>query len=190
MPEQQTMRCLFKNFAGLLAYPTAELPGQVAECLALVSPLSGEAASRLASFQQFVAQTTRARLEEVYTGTFDLQVMCYPYVGYQLFGESYKRGAFMVGLKAQYRQYGFAVENELPDHLAVVLSFLAVIDDAGLCRSVVVEGLTPALAKMWRGLEGKDTPYGNLISGLLSLLTAVYPEVADEAGATLAREEA
>ena len=39
------------------------------------------------------------KLQEVYSGFFDLNSICHPYIGYQLFGENYKRSIFLVELK-------------------------------------------------------------------------------------------
>lgn len=82
-------------FAGILEYPKPDLPDRVRECVALLSSVNPEAVTRLQGFRAFVEQTSLVRLEEIYATTFDLQVVCYPYVGYQLFGESYKRGVFI-----------------------------------------------------------------------------------------------
>jgi nitrate reductase assembly molybdenum cofactor insertion protein NarJ len=36
---------------------------------------------------EFAGSTPASRLEEIYTGTFDLNLVCFPYPGYHLFGE-------------------------------------------------------------------------------------------------------
>ncbi|MET0112525.1 MULTISPECIES: Nitrate reductase, delta subunit (fragment) [Limnospira] len=46
----------------------------------------------LADFVQFLQNTPTPNLEEIYTSTFDLNPTCYPYLGYQLFGDGYQRG--------------------------------------------------------------------------------------------------
>ncbi len=55
-----------------------------------------QAAPLLHEFHDFVEHASPACLEELYTGAFDLQAVCSPYVGDQLFGNSYKRGLFMI----------------------------------------------------------------------------------------------
>ena len=174
------MRRAFGLFAGMLEYPGPDLPARVDECLPLVSEASPGAAERLDKFRAFVGDTPADLLEELYTGTFDLQMVSYPYVGYQLFGESYKRGAFMVGLKEQYRGVGLSEGNELPDHLAVVLRFLAVLEDVEAREELVRYCLIPALGKMSGSFEGKENPYGQVILALLVLLRELYPAVAND----------
>lgn len=135
--------------AEMLEYPQSDLTEPVRECQGLVSLDNPEAAAHLGEFHDFVAATPLGRLQEVYTGTFDLNAACDPYLGFHIFGESYKRSAFMVGLKERYRAHGFTIENsELPDHVAVVLRFLASCDDATLTGEIVHEALLPVLQKM------------------------------------------
>ncbi len=141
-------RAILSLFADLLDYPRPGLMGAVRKCAALVAPHNPEAGMLLRAFCAFVQQTPPGHLEEVYTGTFDLDAACHPYVGYHLFGESYKRSVFLLELKQRYRAQGFAVENELPDHLVVLLRFLAQSDDAPLVREIICQAMLPALERM------------------------------------------
>lgn len=154
-----TERRLFQGFARLLDYPQPGLVEAARECEALVSQLvppsisadegGGDAAVLLRAFRTFAETTPLERLEEVYSSTFDLDPACHPYVGYHLLGESYKRSVFLLELKARYRARGFDVPgNELADHLAVMLRFLAVNEDRGLAGEIIQEALRPALDRM------------------------------------------
>jgi nitrate reductase molybdenum cofactor assembly chaperone NarJ/NarW len=161
----------FRLFAGLLEYPTADLDRQARECYDLLSPAGSPAAVPLQSFCRQVRETSPARLEELYTRTFDLQAVCSPYVGYQLFGESYKRGMFMARLNEGYRERGFSAGSELPDHVAVVLRFLALGAEDEFSRALQAEGLVPALAKMAQALRcPSDNPYAEVIDALALIL--------------------
>lgn len=164
-------------FAELLQYPGPRLVEHAKECMKLLAGTSQEATSRLHSFLDFVQGAPAGRLEEIYSGTFDLQVVCYPYVGYQLFGESYKRGAFMVALKERYRIYGLSEGNELPDHLGLVLRYLAVLEDDAECEELARQCLIPALEKMASGFRDKDNPYREIICALLLQLQDSYPQL-------------
>lgn len=141
-------RTILSLFADMLEYPRPGLSEAAQECAALVTPQNPEAGTRLLGFCAFVEQTPLGRLEEVYTGTFDLDAACHPYVGYHLFGESYRRSVFLLELKERYRAHGFVMEHELPDHLAVLLRFLAISDDAALTGEIIHEALLPALERM------------------------------------------
>jgi nitrate reductase delta subunit len=164
---------LYRLFADILEYPTPDLPRQVKACAGLLAAVNPEAAVLLDSFRAFVEQTPLPQLEELYTHTFDLQVVCYPYVGYQLFGESYKRGAFLARLNEGYREHDFTAGNELPDHVAVVLRFLALGETGDFGRTLLWEGLIPALEKMAQTFgEDGGHPYRHVIQTLLLALRA------------------
>ncbi len=106
-----------------------------------------QALEPLRAFRAYVEATGLAALEETYSGFFDLNPLCHPYVGYHLFGETYKRSVFLLGLKE--RAGGFASDGaELPDRVSVVLRFLARSADETLNRELVDEGLLPALERM------------------------------------------
>ena len=168
--EKDTAGQLYDLFADLLAYPTPAIQAQAAVCLAQLRKSHPQSAAALERFSQIAGQLSTARLEELYTGTFDMQPLCYPYVGYQLFGESYKRGAFMAQLNEAYHAFGYDAGNELPDHVALILRFLG-LDSANrqgnFCQALLKEGLLPALVKMRQAFgEPSENPYASLLAAL------------------------
>ena len=138
----------FQLFGELLDYPKPGLCAMAREAEALVAARNPDAARLLAAFAEFAAETPLGQLEEIYTGVFELNAQCHPYVGYQLFGETYKRSVFLLGLKERYAAQGFAVEHELPDHLVPMLRFLSVCDAPEVIDELVRDALAPAIAKM------------------------------------------
>jgi nitrate reductase delta subunit len=159
MVSDSVERRIVQLFAQLLEYPQPGLAEAAQECEVLLAPGNPEAATRLRQFRTFVEATPLSRVEELYTSTFDLDATCHPYVGYHLFGESYKRSVFLVGLKERYRSHRFAgPENELADHLAVLLRFLAVCEDADLARELVQDAMLPTLARMMDKKEEGEQP--------------------------------
>jgi nitrate reductase delta subunit len=157
-------------FAEILDYPAPLLGSRIEELLHLVSSRDGKAGECLGQFREFVATTAPARLEELYTATFDLQPLCYPYVGYQLFGEEYRRGMFMAGLREHYRARGFDAGDELPDQLCVILRFLAGRKPEAVERELVSDCLIPSLEKMLTGFSCADNPYRYPLQALLRFL--------------------
>jgi nitrate reductase molybdenum cofactor assembly chaperone NarJ/NarW len=171
-------------FANLLDYPTPAL-AQQAQSLSrtLLEEPDGvqgasqaEAVALVTSFQDNVEKMSPKQVEELYTSTFDMQPLCYPYVGYHLFGESYKRGAFMAQLNEGYRSFGYQVEKELPDYVPAILRFLAVGDRArqsDFCRGLLSEGLAPAVSKMASAFnQQSQNPYAAVIAALHLFLAA------------------
>ncbi|HJN43992.1 MAG: nitrate reductase molybdenum cofactor assembly chaperone [Acidobacteria bacterium] len=176
--------------AGILEYPQSDPLEYVSECRELLSRASPEAAAHLGEFHDFVAATPLGHLQEVYTGTFDLNAACDPYLGFHLFGESYKRSAFMVELKERYRAHGFTINgSELPDHLAVVLRFLASCDDTTEVGDIVHEGLLPVLQQMLRKSEKDDPEAGEDKQPELTAGRKVYTQVLEALQLMLPRIE-
>jgi nitrate reductase delta subunit len=158
------------RFAILLSYPGENLVKEARSCAALL----GDSHPAFASVERFATYAERAkpsRMEEIYTATFDLQPLCYPYVGYQLFGEGQQRTLFLIQLQAFYRRHGFTAGPELPDHLAEILRFLAGCRDDELSGEMIIDGLLPALDKLLSGFDPADHPYRELLSALQAFLT-------------------
>jgi len=135
-------------FARMLAYPPPE-PGEwLTQCRERVAVRDTEAAEALDPFVDFLEKSTPGERNETYSRAFDLNALFHPYIGYHLFGETYKRSRFMVRLKQHYAEHDFVPERELPDHLAVVLRFLPRCDHADFLVELVRLGLVPTLGSM------------------------------------------
>jgi len=147
-------------FADILDYPAPGLERKTAECAALIGAAQRQAAALLEAFRGFAEETPLGKLQEVYSGFFDLNSICHPYVGYQLFGENYKRSSFLVGLKQSYRAEGFeASANEIPDRLSIVLRFAAQSKSEDI-DELLSRGLLPALERMTTKPESEAHQHG------------------------------
>lgn len=138
------LRC----FADMLEYPAPALPGTVSRCQSLLAASVAGAANTLSPFADYVASTSLPLLEEAYTGIFDLDPKCHLYIGYHLFGDSYKRSAFLLGLKERFLAKGFSAGDELPDHLPVMLRYVAMTTDATEADELINEAILPALDRI------------------------------------------
>jgi nitrate reductase delta subunit len=108
-------------------------------------------------------------MQELYSTTFDLDPACAPYVGHHLCGDSPRRGTFMARLADVYRQDGFAgagAQGELPDHVAVVLRYLAAVPTGAERQALLEDGLVPALDRMLSAPLDDDNPYRSLLAAL------------------------
>ena len=136
-------------FADILDYPAPGVASKAAECAALIAVAQPEAAALLESFRRFAEETSLGKLQEVYSGFFDLNSICHPYVGYQLFGENYKRSVFLIELQKAYRAEGFeASASDIPDRLSILLRFVAHSKGGEDIDELLNRGLLPALARM------------------------------------------
>lgn len=160
MTELAAERQVYALFAQLLEYPRGNVAKAARDCEALLALEHAEAAVRLADFAAMAEAAPPGRLEELYSATFDLDAICHPYVGFHLFGESYKRSALLVGLKQRYRAVGLDTGSELADHVAPLLRFLSLVDDADLGRELVAEAMLPALDRMTRTKDEDEREEG------------------------------
>jgi len=171
---KDSIALLYDLFADLLEYPSLTTPLKAGLCYERLQVPKPEAGGLLERFYNETERWTLEQLEELYTTTFDMQPVCYPYIGYQLFGESYKRGAFMAQLNEAYHAFGYSAGRELPDHLSIVLRFLGLDAEnrqGGFCQALLSEGLTPALGKMLQAFGAQsENPYVALLLALQSFL--------------------
>jgi nitrate reductase delta subunit len=140
---------LLELFADILDYPAPGLAEKAAECATLIGTAQPEAAALLRSFHEFAEEKPLGKLQEIYSGFFDLNSICHPYIGYQLFGENYKRSVLLIELKKAYRAAGFeASPAETVDRLSVVLRFIAQSKGGEDIDELLNRGVLPALARM------------------------------------------
>lgn len=147
----------FRIFARLLEYPSEELIEFIER--AEFSDIN------LKEFRERIKKLPLSQLEEIYTRTFDLQAICYPYAGYQLFGEDYRRGEFMAKLKEVYKANDFVPpEDELPDHIRVIFLYLSHNPSDTV---LIEECLHPVFEKFLDSFkENTDNPYYFLLKGI------------------------
>ena len=161
---------LFDSFAALLEYPASRIHEQIQNCLEHLQNADPEATKTLEKFADAMEQHSLQRTQELYTTTFDMQPVCYPYVGYHLFGESYKRGAFMAQLNEAYHACSYSAGQELPDHLSVILRYLGLNPNnrhGDFGQVLITDGVIPALEKMLKVFDaGSENPYAGLLSAL------------------------
>lgn len=161
----------FSVLAEAFRYPE---PGLLESLDAGVMTLSsGPLKTALEAFLQVVSTLALGEWEELYTRTWDLDPLTPPYIGFQIWGEDYRRGNFLACLKAAGRVQGFETEGELPDHLVPVLRCLG----AGDPPPELVEVLPRALEKMAASLRKREAenPYLGLLEAALAQAELLQP---------------
>lgn len=125
--------------------------------------------SGLASFINNVKALSPSEWEELCTRTLDLSPAAAPYVGFQVWGESYQRGEFMAKLSRAMFELGVNTEGELPDHLVPILRYL---DATNQPIPELDEQLEPAVERMIKILGDKDkgNPYLSLFKAVLAVV--------------------
>ena len=121
-----TIAASYDALARMIDYP--EEKQQLQDDYNLVSTFLNKRrmGSPISSFAEFVDTSSLAALQEEYVATFDFNPATAPYLGHHLFGDNQKKGGYMIMLKQEFERCGYTpVGTELPDHLSVVLGFLA-----------------------------------------------------------------
>ncbi|HUL29393.1 MAG TPA: molecular chaperone TorD family protein [Thermodesulfobacteriota bacterium] len=157
-------------FADILDPPKPFLSQQVTECVFLLSSRQQEAAGLMNQFRTVLDQTPLSQMGEIYAGTFGPEAICYPYVGYHLFGDGSQRRMFLAGLEEQYQIYHFSAADEVPDHLGIMLRFLATIGDEEEKEEMTFLYVLPAMKRMLRGFVDRRTPYKGVLQALSLVL--------------------
>lgn len=165
---------IYLRFADLLDYPGPDLLSQACTCADLLALDYPAAADQIRDFVKDAEGIPLGRLEEIYTGTFDVSPACYIFAGYILFGESFHRGKFLVRLQEEYRKRGFSAGNELADHLAVMFRFSSMLDpNQLLAQQLVSDCFIPVLTKMnasFKSENGNPNPYRQVLRAILIVL--------------------
>jgi nitrate reductase delta subunit len=160
---------IYALFADILDYPRRSIAESLADCSAELGPEIPEAQAHLKDFGMAVAEKSFRQLQEVYTNAFDLRPDCTPNLGYHLFGDDGRRGLFLAELKGRMESRGIPLGVELPDHIALVLRYLEIVEEEE--RTIVIEDcLLPAVTRMAAVLKPSGNPYEHALSALLGLL--------------------
>ncbi len=165
---------MFLRLGDVLEYPDGQLSTHAAECVELLASDLPDASHQMGRFLEFVGSTTQGRMEEIYTGTFDVSPTCFIFAGYMLFGETFKRGEFLVQLQERYHQHNFSAGNELADHIAVIFRFIATLEDGDILKAELIEDcLLPVLEKMISSFKtnpDRANPYAHVLRASIEAL--------------------
>lgn len=110
----------------LLNYPDAELREQYPVGRRVAATLPDPLGIPLTTFLDHVDQTPSTELAIDFVATFDQRKRCCPYLTYYAHGDTRNRGVALLKLKQSYARAGLLLrDDELPDHLSVLLEFAA-----------------------------------------------------------------
>lgn len=163
-----------KAISLLLSYPTLELQQAMPEIsgvLASDSRLTAASRRALRPLVEDFGSRDIYDLQEVFVMLFDRSRTLSLNLFEHVHGESRDRGGAMVSLVETYRAGGYdPVTSELPDHLPVLLEFLATrslveAQDTLADAAHIFEALATRLAR-------RESPYGAVFAALLQLAGA------------------
>jgi nitrate reductase molybdenum cofactor assembly chaperone NarJ/NarW len=115
----------------LLGYPDEELLARVALMRDAATRLPASVSDPLTAFLAHLEATPLPELTADFVSTFDHQRRCCLYLTYFEHGDTRNRGVALLRFKTAYRESGMLLsDDELPDHLGVLLEFGATADVA------------------------------------------------------------
>ena len=136
-----------------ISYPDEGLGGWTNELLDLCGEDDDDVKGALNEFKSKIENEDLENLRENYTTTFDLKAMACLDIGYVLFGEDYKRGAFLVEIQRLQKENGVEPGSELPDHLPNFLKLLAALPENEEKKELVEKIFLPALSKILKNFD-------------------------------------
>lgn len=160
---------IYGRLADLLVYPTTDFPDRVRSAIELLRRSNPTAADFVTEFAHLIEGQPPQRLEELFTRTFDINPICCLEVGWQLHGDNYDRGAFLVRMRQLLRGFGLEESSELPDHLTHMLALLGRMQPRD-ADELATKSLLPAVTKMLEGMKGDQSPYEHVLLAIQSML--------------------
>ena len=133
--------------------------------------------SPLEPFGRIVETSALARFQEEYVATFDFNPAVALYLGHHLFGDNQKKGTYLVRVKQEFGRCGFTPSgNELPDHLPLLLEFLAYLarnGKDGVRRSFLSECVVPGVERLVAAFSARgDSPWKPVVEAVKLLCIA------------------
>ena len=163
-----------KALSLLLSYPGEELQQAMPEIggvLAADSRMTAAARRDLRPLVETLRSGDIYELQETYVGLFDRSRSLSLNLFEHVHGESRDRGGAMVSLVEMYRDAGFdPATSELPDHLPVLLEFLAMRPFSDIQDTLA--DAAHIFAALQARLDRRDSPYGAVFAALLQIAGA------------------
>ena len=142
---------IFEDLALLYEYPTEDLIPVLSLLIKKFSSSTNIAyhsiTEKLKVFFDYCSTTNLSKLEEDYIASFEMNTKFVLYLGHLLLGENYERSEFISQLKDLYDEYNFKIENnELPDHISLILKFLSKTNVPQNKKNILIENLIEAFS--------------------------------------------
>jgi nitrate reductase delta subunit len=169
----------------LLDYPDERLAARLDLLYRVADSLPQPIGGPLLRFLDHIRRTPPQELTSDYVATFDNRRRCCPYLTYYAHGDTRKRGMALLRLKQAYAAGGLRlVDDELPDHLAVMLEFAAAQPEAG--GSLLVE-YRAGLELLRLALREYRSPWTDVLDSVSATLPALGGDESQAIGRLVAQ---
>ena len=175
---------IYSHLATLLDYPGKDIAAKIEEAINMLSghsEYSPEVSNSLKEFKKEAAEMPLDDLQGIYSYTFEMSADCSLDLGSHIL-EGFKRSQNLLDIKTMYRRFEFPFEalskGELPDHLPLVLRFLAFIKDEEVKKDFRRDFLIRAVEKLYKNfLNSQENPYRHLITVVYKVIDTDVKEV-------------
>jgi nitrate reductase delta subunit len=165
----------------LLGYPDDELLARLDLLRQVADTLDEPVGGPLRRFLDHVGRTPLPELAADYVATFDHRKRCCLFLTYYAHGDTRKRGMALLALKQTYAAAGLRLtDDELPDHLAVVLEYAATSAQTG--AALLIEHRA-GLELLRLALADAGSPW----AGVLDSVSATLPPLRGDQREAVAR---
>jgi len=138
----------YQLLSELFKYPDEKYLEKIIHCEKLISQNYHTAIDNFSIFSKYMSNANLDEREEIYTKTFDVQPICYLDLGYVIFGEDYKRGAFLLHMQTEQQKINNDCGTDLPDNISNVFSLISKSEDQLFINELVSEIVIPAVKKI------------------------------------------
>lgn len=178
LPEGQ-LRTAWQAISLLLGYPSDELRDQFGLVRGAITPLPADVRDPLTRLLDHLEGSDAEVVRIAYVDTFDTTRRCALHLSYFVHGDTRKRGVALVQFKQAYRRGGLEVgEDELPDHLCVLLEFGA-MGDLDIAWQLLRDHRA-SVEVLRLALEQRTSPWAD---ALVALVATLPPLEGDQATA-------
>jgi nitrate reductase delta subunit len=155
----------------LLGYPDEQLIGRLELLRHVAAALDEPVGAPLRRFLDHAARTPLLELAVDYVATFDHRKRCCLYLTYYGHGDTRKRGMALLSLKQTYAAAGLQLsDDELPDHLAVVLEYAAADPEPG--AALLIEHRA-GLELLRLALRDSDSAWADVLDSVSATLPSL-----------------
>lgn len=153
----------------LLGYPDEELVARAGMIRAAAARLPTAVSDPMSVFLDHLEGTALPELAEDFVATFDHKRRCCLYLTYFEHGDTRNRGVALLRFKTAYRESGMILsDDELPDHLGVVLEFGATANVAKARELLVAHRAGLELLRV--ALEDAHSPWAYVLRAVSATL--------------------
>jgi nitrate reductase delta subunit len=153
----------------LLGYPDEELLARAGLLREAAAKLPAVVSDPLVAFLDHLEATPLPELAADFVATFDNQKRCCLYLTYFEHGDTRNRGVALLRFKTAYREAGMVLsDDELPDHLGVLLEFGATADVV-VARTMLLEH-RGGLELLRLALQDAQSPWAKVLQAVSATL--------------------